>query len=194
MADQSELINAMSDEDIVEMKGKYADNASVILLLDGILESRAKQAVEAKAKADFEKGITKLFSKLPHPEDIHNVYVRWGEVEVPTGEPEEVEVVGNDGEKTMEMRQPTTKQYQWIVSVNKSVSVASGASGKGSNTGKRAVKVFKRNGTQLEDKGNYASATKACEALGLTIGGDSATRVLARDSYIVEPYTGNLDS
>lgn len=190
---QDELLNAMSDEDIVEMKAKYADNASVILLLEGILETRAKQAVEAKAKADFEKGITKLFGKLPHPEDVHNVYVRWGEVDIPTGEPEEVGVVNGDGGKSTEMRQPTTKEYQWIVQVNKSVVVQRGASGKVS-TSKRAIKVFKRNGTQLEDKGNYASATKACEALGLTIGGDSATRVLARDGYIVEPFTGELTS
>jgi len=186
---QDELINAMSDEDIVEMKTKYADNASVILLLDGILESRAREAVEAKAKKQFEAGITKLFGKLPHPEDVHNVYVRWGEVDIPTGEPDEEVVI--DG--VPEMRAPTTKEYQWVVQVNKSININRGGSGKAS-TSKRAIKVFKRNGTQLEDKGNYASATKACEALGLTIGGDSATRVLARDGYIVEPFTGELDS
>ena len=182
---QDELINAMSTEDIEEMKGKYADNASVILLLDGILETRVKEKAQAKAKADFEKGIAKTFEKLPHPEDVHNVYVRWGEVEVATGPEEEVEV---DGEKVM--RTPTTKQYQWIVQVNHSVKLASGASGKGGNgVSKRAIKVFKRNGTQLEDKGDYPSATKACEALGLIVGGDSATRVLARDGYITEPIT-----
>ena len=189
---QEELLNAMSDEDIEKAKVQYADNASVILLLDGILETRAKVAVEAKAKADFERGITKLFSKLPHPEDVHNVYVRWGEVDVPAGEPEEVEVVNGDGTKTTEMRQPSVKQYQWVVQVNKSVVVNRGESGKANTTSKRAIKVFKRNGTQLEDKGNYGSATKACEALGLTIGGDSATRVLARDGYITEPFTGEL--
>lgn len=204
---QDELINAMSDKDIEEMKGKYADNASVILLLDGILATRGKDKAQAKAKQKFEAGIAKLFSSLPHPEDVHNVYVRWAEVEeeVVDEEAEEVEVevvktpavLDKDGkiveEAVVELvkRKPTVavKVWKWVVQVNKSVTVKPGASGK-ATTSKRAIKVFKRNGTQLEDKGNYQSASKACEKLGLTIGGDSATRVLARDGFITEPYEG----
>lgn len=184
-----ELIKAMSNDDLETMKGKYADNPSVVVLINGILEARAKQAEQDKAKKQFENGVNKLFAKLPHPEDIMNVYVRWAEVEVPSGEVVEVEVVQPDNTKVMEMRQPMEKTQQWVVETNKGFQVRSG-SGDKATTSKRAIKVFKRNGTQLEDKGNYASASKACGVLGLTIGGDSATRVLARDGYIVEPYGG----
>ena len=112
-------------------------------------------------------------------------------MEVPSGEPEEVEVVQPDNTKVTELRQPMEKQWQWIVELNKGFTVNRGASGKGSSgTSKRAIKVLKRNGLQLDDKGNYPNASKACEHLGLTIGGDSATRVLARDGYITEPYEG----
>ena len=184
-----ELIKAMSNDDLETMKGKYADNASVVTLINGILGGRAKSAEQDKAKKQFESGVNKLFAKLPHPEDIMNIYVRWAEVEVPSGEAVEVEVVQPDNSKVMEMRQPTEKTWQWVVETNKGFQVRSGSGGK-ATTSKRAIKVFKRNGTQLEDMGNYVSASKACGVLGLTIGGDSATRVLARDGYILEPYEG----
>jgi len=203
MVEMNELIGAMSDNDLAELKVKYSDNPSVTTLIDGILEARQKEAVEHKAKDDFTKGITKLFAKLPHPEDVYNVFARWGEVEVEdtTQEAEEVEVVvtpaevDKDGNITTEAvvekqdRYPTTKAFQWIVEVNHATRVSSTTTGE-PKVSKRAITVFKRNGTQLEAKGNYASASKACEALGLTIGGDSATRVLSRDGYISEPYDG----
>lgn len=192
--EQNDFINAMSEADIREQLEKYKDNPSVVTLLEGVLEARVREVAEAKAKAKFEKGIANLFKNLPHPEDVHNVYVRWGEVDVPTGEPdEEVEVVNDDGTKTKEMRTPSTKQHQWIVQVNHIVTVSRGSDGK-DKVSKRAITIYKREGLALENKGNYASASKACEALGLTIGGDSATRVLAREAYIVEPFTGELTS
>ena len=149
---------------------------------------------------------------MPHPDDIHNVYVRWSEeeVEVVNEEAEEVDVevvvttaiLDKEGKietpAVVEVvkRKPmtTVKVWKWIVQVNKSITMASGTGGNGSKTSKRAITIYKREGLALESKGNYPSASKACEALGLTIGGDSATRVLARESYIVEPFTGNLDS
>lgn len=200
-----ELIGLMNDSDLLELKDKYSTNPSVVTLIDGILEGRANTAREVEAKAKFESGIAKLFTKLPHPEDVNNVFVRWGKVEVPdtTKDAEEVEVVETpakvkDGEivedavmKT-ETRYPMLEVYQWIVEVNARTAKLTGdtSSGGSQAPSKRAIKVFKRDGLELVDKGNYASASKACEALGLTIGGDSATRVLARDGFIVEPYTG----
>jgi len=188
---QDELINAMSDEDIAEMKEKYADNASVILLLDGILETRRKVATQAKAKADYVKGITTLVGKhlAIQPEGETNVLITWEEADIADGEPEEVMVNG-----TTELRTPHHKEVKPVVRTNvfwsETTSVNRSASGKGNNgVSKRAIRVFKRSGTQLIDKGVYASATKACEALGLIVGGDSATRVLARDGYISEPAT-----
>jgi len=188
---QDELINAMSNEDLQGLREKYADNESITTLIDGILQTRIKAQEQLEAKAKFEAGIHKLFAKLPHPEDVYNVYVRWGEVEVIDGEEVETEITNGDGTKTTEMRAPKHKEFQWIVEVNHATQVKSSGTTT-PTTSKRAITVFKRNGTNLEDKGHFASATKACEALGLTIGGDSATRVLARDGYITEPYTGEI--
>lgn len=200
-----ELIKAMSDKDLAELKKKYANNPSVVTLIDGILETRSKEASQVKARQKFTDGIGKTFATLPHPDDIANVYASWREVEVEQGEPEEVEVVvtpavmDKDGKITTpavtspEMRTPTVLVWQWVVEVNKGFKVASGASGE-AKTSKRAITVFKREGLALNDKGHFASASKACEALGLTIGGDSATRVLTREGYITEAYEGILDS
>lgn len=182
-----ELINAMSNDDLKALKEKYADNASVATLIDGILEGRVKVEAEAKAKSQFASGIAKAFSKLPHPEDILNVYVRWAEVDEPVEGAEPAEVVV-DG--VPEMRQPTTKVFQWVVEVNKGFQVQKQANNT-ATISKRAITVYKRSGTNLEPKGHYASASKACEELEL-IGcpPDSGTRVLQRGGYIIEPYDG----
>jgi len=205
-----ELIKAMSDSDLMELKGKYVDNSSVVTLIDGILETRGKEAEAIKVKVDFERGIAKLLAKLPHPDDVHNIYVRWGEVDVADGELEEVvfdskgvvipmtlliedmtpEQLDELGSYTYETRQPSHKEFQWIVEVNHATKVTGNSTTGVTTASKRAITVYKRNGTQLELKGHYASASKACEALGLIIGGDSAIRVLARDNYITESYEG----
>lgn len=179
------LISAMSDEDLAGLKVKYAGNASVETLIDGILATRVKEAEQVKVKEAFGKDIGKLFAKLPHPEDIFNIYARWGEVDVVDGEPEPVVINGET-----EMRSPTHKEHQWIVEVNYTHRLTASGTPASPTTSKRAITVFKRDGTMLVEKGHFASASRACEALGLTTGGDSATRVLARDGYITEPYTG----
>jgi len=185
-----ELIKAMSNSDLLELKAKHEGNQSIQTLIDGILEAREYEEQQAKALEDFTKGIAKTFSKLPHPDNIYNVYARWAEVDVPQGEPEEVEVVDKDGNATIETRQPTVKEYQWVVEVNHAVKQSNANSGGTPKTSKRAITVYKRNGTQLELKGNFTSASKACEYFGLPIGADSAGRVLDREGYIREPYDG----
>ena len=107
-----ELIKVMSDEALLKLKSDNEGNESVSKLVDGILEGRVREVAQAKALAGFETGITKLFAKLPHPEDIHNVYVRWGEVDIPDGDGEEIQVTGPDGSVTTEVRQPTRKEFQ----------------------------------------------------------------------------------
>lgn len=195
-----ELINAMSKEDLEGVKEKHADNESIVKLIDGIMEARVREEAEVRAKLDFEKGITRMFAKLPHPEGVHNIYTRWGEVEIPNGEPEEVETVltpaitdkeGNTttpAVMTKETRTPTRKEFQWIVQVNHSVRVTSGNGTP--TTSKRAITVMRRNGLNLEPIGNFPSASKACEHLRIPLGGDSGNRVLARENYITEPYEG----
>lgn len=186
-----ELIKAMSDQELLELKAKHEGNASLGTMIDGIIEVRQHDAIQAKLLDDFAKGIQKTFAKLAHPENIYNVYVRWAEVDVEKGEAEEVEVTDDKGVTTKVMRIPTVKEYQWVIEVNHAIRQSAGSGADAPKTSKRAITVFKRNGTNLEPKGNFASASKACDYLKLVIGGDSATRVLARDGYISEAYDGS---
>lgn len=193
----------MSEEDLLALKEKHKDNATITTMVDGYLKEREQVVIQLKATKDFEKGIAELFAKLPHPEAIHNVYAGWGEVEVPDKSKAKEDVTITDTEAVTdkdgkitaqakthtEKRYPTMKVFKWVVETNKGFTVKSGGNGQ-PTTSKRAITVYKRNGTQLESKGNFQSATKACEHLKLEIGGDSASRVLARDNFITEPYDG----
>jgi len=211
----NKVLNSLSDEQIEANLVKYAKMPSVVKLLEGIREARKVEQAQAQIeleteiaqeeiKARFASGISKTFAKLPRPDGVYNVYARWAEVDVPdtTQEAEEVEIVvvqaviDKDGnivtppEIETEKRYPTKKEYAWVVEVNHAVKASSGSGTATPTASKRAKTVYKRNGTSLEPKGNFTNATKACEHLGLVIGGDSATRVLARDGYIVEDYYG----
>jgi len=196
-----ELIQAMSIAELENFKTTYKDNGSITKIVDGYIEVKARQEAQARAKEDFSKAIGKLVAKLPHPDDVHNIYLAWREVEVEdtTHEGEEVElvvtpaVVNDEGNITTpavmgkERRYPKVMVYQWVVELNKGFSV-----GKASQvtTSKRAITLNKRNGQALEFIGNFLSASKACESLKIPIGGDSATRVLNREGYILDAYTG----
>jgi hypothetical protein len=183
-----ELIRAMSTEDIQTLMQKYSGNESVTTMLNVALEERKHQAEQVKLIADFEAKLLKL-AKLPQPpESIHNVYMAWGEVEEPDGEAVEVELNG-----VKSMRQPTKKAWRWSVVCNKGFEVKhanSATTGAGKAT-KRAIRVYKRNGTILEAVGNFANATRACEALKIEVGADSAMRKLINMGYITEPYSGD---
>lgn len=189
-----ELINAMSNEDLIALKAKYPDNQSVTTLIDGILATRKVEA-EAKAIEEAFRGKVAKLAKLPAPPtNIHNVYMAWKEVETPEGEPVEVDIPEANGVAAhKETRQPTTKAYQWVVEVNKGFQVGktttTTSDGK-ATTSKRAITVNKRNGQTLQFVGNFPSASKACDFLKLQTGGDSATRVLTREGYILDAYTG----
>lgn len=200
MSELAVLVGAMSDSKLAELKEEHKDNPSVVASIDEVLELRAKQAEQAQAKVEFERQIQKLVAKLPHPEDINNIFLHWGEVDVKDGEPIDFAIIGEGQVKLasdltedelaqnypIEARTPSHKEYQWIVDVNHVTKVSGG----GGNIPKRAISVYKRNGTQLELKGNFGSASKACEALGIVVGGDSAIRVLRREGYFTEAYEG----
>jgi len=206
-----ELIKAMSIAELKTFKKQYKDNESIITIVDGYIEVKVKQEAQDKAKADFTEVITKMVNKLPHPEDIHNIYMRWADIEVeddtldaesivvfnkdgtPTGKEvedltEEERKALDDGDLVLENRFPKHIESQWVVELNKGFTVGK-ANGQ-PTTSKRAITVHKRNGTQLEFVGNFPSASKACEHLNIPTGGDSATRVLSRDGYISDAYTG----
>ena len=179
-----ELVKAMSNEDLQALKAKYASNESIVKLIDGILEARQVEANKAKVRAKFESKVLKLAELPQPPEDVHNLYLRWAEVDEPQGKPIEVMVNG-----VKELRAPTTKVWKWVIEVNKAFQI-----GKSTTTvkvAKRSISVSKRVGNTLEPVGNFTNATKACEYLKLIVGGDSANRVLQRDGYIVDQYMGD---
>ena len=179
-----ELIRAMTIPELENFKTTYKDNDSVTKIIDGYIEVKGREVAQAKAKADFEKAVGKLVSKLPHPDDVHNVHMRWVEVEevIPGSELEEVIIDG-----VPEMRQPMGMVSKWVVELNKGFTVARG----GGTTSKRAVTVYKQNHDTADELiGNFSSAAEACKHLELKIGGDVGTRVLNRWGYVYEPYTG----
>ena len=100
------LLDQLSKEQAEAMREMYKDNESITSILDSHLAKLAEAEAQAKAKAKFEKDIEKLAEKLPHPLDIHNVYLSWREVEVEdtSVEPEEVVIDGKP-----EMRYPKSK-------------------------------------------------------------------------------------
>ena len=199
-----ELIQAMSIAELKTFRVQYQSNESIVKILDGYIEVKEREEAEAKARADFAKAIGKLTEKLPHPEDIHNVYLVWREVDVEdtSQEAEMVDIVvkvaemDGDGRITEpaviepQPRYPTTKVNMWVVELNKGFQVVKATNGTPSTT-KRAITLHKRSGTQLVPIGNFPSASKACEYLKIVIGGDSATRVLNREGYILDAYTGS---
>ena len=192
------MFNNLSDEQIEAGLIKYKNVPSIITLLEGIKqvrEANRQQAMEAmialaeteKVKVEFASKVAKL-AKLPAPpEGIVNVYLAWTDMP-DTTKPEEVEVVKDDGSKVMETRYPTIKG--WKVETNRGFQVSKSGQGKGTTT-KRAIVVSKRVGNTLELVGNFKSASQACEYLRLPIGADSASRVLQREKYFTEPYTGS---
>jgi hypothetical protein len=88
-----------------------------------------------------------------------------------------------------------------VVETNKATGGKSTTStdGKAEVTRKLAISVFKRDGNQLANIGNFTTATKACEYINshklyaseLVYAGTSATRVLRDAGFIVEKYDGN---
>lgn len=192
MAD--ELISLLSNDQLQAMKEANPDNASVVAMIDKILGDRAKQEEQAQANSDFAKGIEKLVSKLAHPDNIHNVLIRWAKQEVDdtSVEAENVEVPNTDGTEGThpEARFPKVEVEGYVVEVNHITKL--GASG-GTTTptaSKRAIVVYKHNPEGADDNaGEFTSASKACEKLGLTVGGDSAMRVLQREGYYTKPLS-----
>lgn len=205
MEGMDNLINAMSNEKLEALKGEYADQPSVATLIDGILGTRAKVEEQARAKAEFVKTIDKLTAKLPHPDDVHNVFMRWSEVDVEEGEPVEIAFTSEGASKPAlelteeeqakvdhtEMRTPTHKEYQWVVEVNHATKVGGGTTTTPKGN-KLAVQCWRREGTTLIDAGRFKSKNAACVALGYgdEVGVGSAGIPLAQHSIIVEPYEG----
>ena len=187
-----ELIQAMSIPELHDFKARYPDNGSLLTIIDGHIKIKTREEVQGKAREAFGKAIGKLVDKLPHPDDVHNVFLRWVEVEVEdtSQEPEEVTIHEVDGiEAHVETRYPRSKVWQWEAEFNKGFQVGKATNSQPSSN-KRAITLYKRNGLQNELVGNFTSASKACEHIRVPIGGDSAPRVLAREGYIVDAYTG----
>jgi len=186
------IFEAMTITELKDFKTHYEANEGVSNQIDGYIEVKVKAEAQAKAKADFEKAIGKLIGKLPHPDDVHNIYMKWVEVEEEDTSQDQVEVdiVNPDThEHTSEMRYPKVMVNKWVVETNKGFTVGKGKT-TGNGASKRAITVNKRDGQSLVMVGNFPSASKACEYLKIALGGDSATRVLNREGFILDAYEG----
>lgn len=180
-----ELIKAMGIKELERMKQTYKTNESIVKILDGAIQLKQTEAIREKAKEDFVKGIEALSATLPHPENIANVYMAWREVEIPKAIPEDA-----SDARIAELKANPDKVTKWVVEVNKGFAVARGVGINQTTISKRAIRVSKRNGNTLEPVGNFRSGNEAVTYLNLALGGDSSTRVLTRNGYILDAYVG----
>jgi hypothetical protein len=178
-----------SNESLMALREQNKDSESVVTLVDSILKAREVEELANIGKLEFVASVADLINLPAPPQGVYNLFLAWQEVEIPVGEPEEVEVSDGKNKKHMETRQATEKVMQWVITTNHACKVGKTTSGEKAAP-KRSITVYKREGLNLEPVGNFDNGKNACEHLNLTVGGDSALRVLAREGYIVEPYNG----
>lgn len=192
------IYDAMSIDDIQKQIEMYQDNPSVVAILNGYIEVKRKELVSKQVEVNFNKEVQKLVDKLnkmEKPNTVYNIYIPHREVEEEdtTQEPEEVEVTNEAGETVKEVRYPKIKNKKWISELNKGFQVRTSTSASGkTSVSKRAITVKRINPDDtLSTVGNFPSASIACKHLSIPTGGDSATRVLQRDGYLIQPYEGS---
>ena len=176
-----ELIQAMSIEELLKFKESYPGNTSLATIVDGYIEVKQREVDKAEAKAKFEKEIAKLVVKLPHPEDVYNVYLRWAKTDEPMGEVELVELPDGGTEE----RQATTEVWKWVVETNKALPVLK-SSGKGSGNGspKRMIVVKKLEGDTVTTLGTYESGADFCRQHEIDYTNNSPIRALKSQGYL----------
>ena len=149
------------------------------------------QVAQEQAKVARQVAIAKIAKSLEKvwTDDLTNIVLTREDVDdIEHGE--EVDVNG-----VKEVRYPKVKGL--VVRTNTYWTESKQASPKGKadvTTTKRAITVSKRsvtNPNQLELVGNFRSGNEACTHLKIVVGADSATRVLQREGYFTEPYSGN---
>jgi len=191
-----DFLSMQSVEQLEALKKQYQDQPSVVSMINGIIEVKLGEARRLQAKADFELEIANMLGELPDPDDVpevHNIYIHPGMVDVPDGEPEEVEVTNDKGEKTIKMQAPSHQERQWIVELNHATKSGSGSgSGSKGSPRKRGETVFKHNPNGADgNMGNFPSCQRAIDYMGIpNTGKDDARRVLERNGYYTVPYDG----
>lgn len=170
-----ELLTKLSDEQITTMETTYATNATVVAMIAEIkaereiAQAKAMEALMAEIRKseaieEFHATVAALADELPDPMDlidsgIYNVCFS-------------INLAMNDAGKPV--------AAEWVTEVNKVTKIAT------KSKGSRQLKVYKREGTQLQEIGIFDSGKDACNSLGLAVNGDSALRVLAREGYYTE--------
>ena len=202
---EANVFEKMSTKELETFKLTYKDNPSVVAIVDVALIQRKAEEVAAAVKAKFADGIAKLVGKLPHPEDVYNIYMAWREVEEqdttkPASEvtiTDSSPILDKDGKITtpavshVEKRHPSIRVSKWVVELNKGFSVQkSSGTTTTPGTSKRAILVSKRNvanPNNLEIVGNYRTGAEACQHLHIEPGQGSANLALTKAGYFLEP-------
>lgn len=196
---ENTLTKVMSDEALLKLKSEHKENVELCKMVDETIAERKRITEEIALATKFRKESETIVEKLPKPPaNIYNMYFRYAECEVEdTTKPKETvtivdtPAITNEGAIIVpavthaEQRHPTTKMRKWVMDVN--VAPESTSSSTKQKHLKRRISVVKLNGDRVENIGLFDNASQACDMLKLDVGGDSATRVLQRNDYIVRP-------
>jgi hypothetical protein len=189
----------MSREQLVDMQERYKDNLQLQGQLKTALELLDKADAKAIAKASFETACLRICTShkatkgeevgLPTPPDgIHNVFLAWRECDLEIGEAVEVEVDG-----VIKLRKAAAKVWKWVLTTNHACQSSKATNGpatdKKTAAPKRSINLFKRENGALILVGSYPTGEAACRELKLDTAGNSSSRVLASNGYIVEHVT-----
>lgn len=194
MYNANELIEAMSDDELLVILEKNKGKESVEKLVNGILEARETTRKEQAELETFMQALEALELPIP-PISVHNIYnpYRKATRKLNKKEREELKQTQPDiTEEQLDSKQVETDKFVWGGwQVNKAMNVTSSNQPKATTTStKRAITVKKIDGDSLVLVGHFRNGNEACQYLKLQTGGDSAIRVLGRFGYVNEAYTG----
>ena len=158
---ENNLYQALSIADLEVLLAKYADDKDILAMIEPEYSRKLADKVAGEEEEKFGEVVADLTANLPHPENIHNVFLGWS-------------ILDTEGKPV---------DGHWKATINYVTQVGVGRVVKGTP---RGITLWFRDGTNMTAKGVFASAEAACKELHLATGGDSAIRVLNRNGYLVE--------
>jgi hypothetical protein len=193
---QAVILDLFTDEQLNAVLVANKDNADVVALINGRREAKARELAQAKEMDSFKQYLADLQVLPPPPQGVLNVYASVVKATRPLTKAERKDIKATlpaITEAELDARIVELDGYVWSDwTINKAMTTTK-SSASGSTTTKSrklAITITKRDGMTLTPIGNFRTSKEACDYLQLTIGKDSARRVLEAHSYLVDDYDG----